>query len=185
MCVDFKDIKLKKLLLRKLEMKNPFEEKKEKEKYEFFHQMTSAINDWMLKQYPEFDQQLVDKINELKRTQNELKRTQIEINNHFHERKKELEAIKERHLNFITAQINEFLKKDYPDVSRSLCLSAKELEKAIKVHDQNSEKIRKKLDTVIKSDSLYEDVYKMRDEFKEIKKFIESFSKKIKKAFEV
>jgi len=159
-------------------MQNPFDEKNEKDKYEFFKQMTSAINDWMLKQYPEFDKQLVDKLNQLKNTQ-------IEINNYFHDRKKELEAIKERHLNFITAQVNEFLKKEYPDISRSLTLSAKELEKAIKVHDQNAEKIRKKLETVIKSETLYEDVYKMRDEFKEIQNFMEGFKKKIKKAFEV
>ena len=140
--------------------------------------MTSAINDWMLKQYPEFDKQLVDKINQLKKTQ-------IEINNHFHDRQKELEAIKERHLNFITAQLNEFLKKDYPDISHSLSLSAKELEKAIKVNDQNAENIRKKLEKVVKSDSLYEDVYKMRDEFKEMQNFMDGFKKKIKKAFEV
>lgn len=159
-------------------MKNPFDEKTEKEKHEFFKQMTSAINDWMLAQYPQFDSMLVKKIEHLSKMQNEIKMC-------FMEREVELNAIKERHLNYITGQINEFLKKDYPDISNSLSRSAKELEKAVKRHEENTVKIKKKLDEVVKSESVYEDVYKLRDEFKIIQKFFDGFQKKIKKAFEV
>jgi hypothetical protein len=37
----------------------------------------------------------------------------------------------------------------------------------------------------VTSETLYEDVYKMRDEFKELKKTIEDFQKKMKKVFEI
>lgn len=159
-------------------MKNPFNEKEDKYKYDFFKEMTEAINEWMLEQYPEFDSKLVSKIKEVQRFQDQLK---VDIEN----QNKALEAIKERHFNYLSGAVNEFMKKNYPDVSNSIVLKFKELEKIIETHKQNVDKTKSKLEKVIQSDSIYEDVYKLRDEFKEIQKFMDGFKKKVKKAFEI
>lgn len=63
--------------------------------------------------------------------------------------------------------------------------SVVQLEKAIKKVDKNSDEVDKKLKTVIKSECLYKDVYKMRDDFEDIKKFMYGFKNKIKRAFDV
>ena len=157
-------------------MKNPFD--KDTDQFYFFNEMTEAIDKFMIHKYPNFHNQLNDIVLETKTMLGQFRAGVID-------QRKELEAIKERHLNFITAQVNEFLKKEYPDLNRSLTLKQKEFEKLILKHEKNVEMMANKLNKVIKSDSLYEDVYKMRDEFKEMKKFMDSFSKKIKKAFEV
>jgi hypothetical protein len=168
----------------KSETNNPFDETKDKDKHEFFKQMTSAINTWMLTQYPLFDTILNEKILKLSKQQEDLSKYHSEIKMYSEQLKAGMEATKEKHLNFITGQVNEFLKKDYPDISNSLTLTAKELQKTAKKQDEYAEKTIKRLAAVVKSDSLYEDVYKMRDEFKEIQKFIDGFKKKIQKAFE-
>lgn len=158
-------------------MINPFEKSTEKEKYEFFNQMTNAINDWMLKQYPAFDTELVSKIQEIRRLEKEFNRV-------IEDQKKELNSLKEKHNNFILGQIDEFLSKNYPDISNRLVVKTIELENLIEKHQKNVLKIESRLDKIIKSDMLYEDVYKMRDEFKVMQKFIDEFKKKIKKVFD-
>lgn len=162
----------------KEESANPFSLINDPEKHEFFRQMTSAINDWMLKQYPEFDNELVEKIKQIREIQN-----QVQIS--LREREREWDSIKEKHLNFITGQINEFLKKQYPDLSRESVLNMKEIKKIVDQHSENVQKIKSKLETVMKSDNLYKDVYELRDEFKEIKKFMDNFKKKVKTAFDI
>lgn len=169
----------------KEESVNPFSQINDPEKHEFFKQMTSAINDWMLKQYPLFDTLLTEKIENANKSQRELAEYQREIKMYATELKNSLESLKEKHLNFITGQINEFMKKDYPEIDKSLNLTAKELQKVARKQDEYAEKVTARLKGVVKSDTLFEDVYKMRDEFKEIQKFIEGFKKKIQKAFEI
>lgn len=166
------------------EFTNPFDKEKDSEKHEFFRQMTSAINDWMLKQYPLFDTILSDKIKQVAEDFTVLRKYHHEIKIYSEEIKASKEAEKEKHLNYLKAQIEEFLKKNYPDISNSLTLTTKELQKIAKKQDENAEKITKRLSNVIKSDTIYEDVYKLRDEFKEIQKFFDGFKKKIQKVFE-
>lgn len=152
-------------------MNNPFDHKVDIEKYEFFKQMTNAINDWMLKQYPEFDNMLVAKIKRIEQDQ-------IHIENTI---KDFVENIKNLESNFIDKsqkQINDHIKNEYPELNKDLS----SLSKKLKIQ---AEKTDAKLKETIKSDTLYEDVYKLRDEFKEIQKFMESFKKKIQKAFEI
>ncbi len=43
-------------------MTNPFDEKKESEKFQLFKGITGAINDWMIEKYPEFDSNLINKL---------------------------------------------------------------------------------------------------------------------------
>lgn len=159
-------------------MMNPFDEKKDNEKFQIFKGVTEAINDWMLKKYPEFDTQLIDK---LKRMELLVSRYQSSVNTF----ETKLEEGKEKYLKTCIEQINDFLSKDYPDLNKSLKMSVKNTENQLKKLEKQIE-----FNELIKKDikvysSLCEDVYKMRDEFKEIQKFMENFKKKIQKAFEV
>ena len=51
--------------------------------------------------------------------------------------------------------------------------------------DRFRKEMNEKLNKIVQSNSIYEDVYKLRDEFKEIQKFMEGFQKKLKKVFEI
>lgn len=157
-------------------MNNPFTENTPQ--HEFFKQMTDAINDWMLKQYPTFDTELVNKIKELRKLQDEIKLS-------FHNHRQAVIKDKEETVKYCIGQINEFLEKDYPEISKKLKASSILLEKAVEKHDKNSKDIEKKLKTLIQSDTLCEDVYKLRDEFREVKKFMDGFKDNVKKAFKI
>jgi len=152
-------------------MLNPFDENKENNKFQIFKGVTDAISDWMLKKYPEFDNSLISKMRNLELQQVKIM-DMVRIQNEFYEKERKDYIIN------VTKQINEFLAKDYPDIDGRLREMVERLER-------NSLNMEAKLKKVVDSQSLYEDVYKMRDEFKEIQKFMESFKKKIKKAFEV
>lgn len=157
-------------------MTNPFDKKIDKEKHEFFNGMTTAINDWMLKQYPEFDQSLIRKIGELERLQKEISSN---FSNHENFIKKQNESLK----NLTISQIDNFLKEKYPDVSHSMVDLNRKMQDTIQQHEKNCKMIKEKLEKVIKSDAIYEDVYLIRDEMKELKKSVEEFTNKMKKVF--
>lgn len=145
--------------------------------FHIFDQITQAIDQWMLNKYPKFDNLLIDKIKELERMQNEFKLTLIDHKNDTRNlKKKEVEEFK--------SEICKFLQKDYPDISSGLIELSKKIDKKIKSYDEKDKKIDLKLKTIVSSSSLCEDVYKMRDEFKEMKCFMDGFSKKLKKVFE-
>ena len=159
-------------------MKNPFDPHHESLKHIFYKEITEAINDWMIKKYPDFDTSLMTK---LKQVDMEHERLRLSI----HEHNQTLESNEIVFVKKIKEQINDFLSKDYPDLDQRLKLIVVEIEKKLKKIEKNSEEVEKKLKTLVNSQCLYEDVYKMRDEFKEIQKFMESFKKKIKTAFNV
>src|SRR5580700_2767268 len=73
-------------------------------------------------------------------------------------------------------EISEFLKKEYPDIGRSTKILLKKIENKIEPFEKHIEKLKL-------YNSLSEDVYKLRDEFKEHKKFIDEFSKKLRSLF--
>lgn len=152
-------------------MRNPFDPMKDIEKHECFRCVVEAIDKWMTEKYPLFDSTLERKINQLDVYQDR-------IDTQIREHKSIIENEKQDFIIHVTKQINEFLEKDYPDIDGRLKILLQKLEK-------NSQKVDEKLKKIISSESLYQDVYKMRDEFNEMKKFMESFSKKIKKAFEI
>lgn len=159
-------------------MNEPFDKLKDKDKYEFFRQMTEAINEWMLKQYPEFDNELVSKIKEIRIYQEQVKTL---VQNFQNDLQKDAETIKER----LIERVNDFIKKEHPDLHDCLKKEVLNINKVIQQHKKNVEKTKDVLEKAVKSSSLYEDVYKMRDEFSEIKNFMNSFQTKIKKAFEI
>jgi len=159
-------------------MDNPFNEQKENDKFQIFKGITEAINDWMLKKYPEFDTSLISKMRQIELNVNRL-------NDNIREHKEFLEKDRKEQAKKIVEEVNLFLSKEYPDLDRSLKLTAKESEKSLKkLQDVMKDQIelQKKFNIYT---TLCDDVYKMRDEFKEIQKFMETFQKKIKKAFEI
>jgi hypothetical protein len=153
---------------------NPFKPETDSDK--FFKEMTKAINEWMLEKYPLFDDRLENKIKNLEYMNKQ-------AINAFEEHKKQIEEDKKVYLHQIKEEINKFLKKDFPDLSPRLSLITQDLEKAYEKH----KKLYKEADTqckvILKGASLYEDVYKLRDEFKEFKKEFESFTLKMKRLF--
>ena len=157
-------------------MINPFEPGTKEN--EFFKQMTNAISDWMLKQYPEFDTSLTNKIQEITRLQNEFKMVINEFRN-------DTKNVKQKETHEFLGHIDSFLKKEYPDISSKLTEIAKTLDNRTKTMGIKDKEMNEKLNKIVQSNSIYEDVYKLRDEFKEIQKFMEGFQKKLKKVFEI
>lgn len=137
------------------------------DKDKFVKEITDAINDWMLKQYPMFDSNLTEKIENLNQEQKRVHNIIADFKNGISNIKKQ-----------VIDDINKFLENEYPDISNNLKILAEKLKK-------DSEKVDDRLKKIVQSDSLCEDVYKMRDEMKEIKTFLEGFKKKVKKAFEI
>lgn len=157
-------------------MNNPFDENEQSKEHKFFKQMTDAINEWMIKQYPAFDEQLVTKMNSLKKLQDE-------IHLSFHKHKQNIIDEKEKTKDYIISQINDYIKNVYPDMCDRVKISTELLEKTAEKHAKNVKSIEEKLKKVISSDALYEDVYKMRDEMTTLKKEVAKFTDKLKKVF--
>ena len=81
------------------------------------------------------------------------------------------------------AQLDAYMMKQYPDLSNRLNQMALDLKDNYNKFDKKLSHLIIREQKVAKSNSIYEDVYKMRDEMKEIKTLNEELSKKIKKAF--
>lgn len=165
-------------------MKNPFDPHEQPNEFNFFKEMTYAINDWMLKKYPSFTEDLEYRIQKTKEVQEELKKYQDKILTSFHNHNQTVLKDKEVTLEYFKTEIKRFLAEDYPDMSGKLSQIAEKLEHTLKKHDKNYEKIEKNIEKIIDSGSLYEDVYKMRDDMKILQKSVDGFTKKLKKVFE-
>jgi hypothetical protein len=83
------------------------------------------------------------------------------------------------------ARLDEYMMKQYPDLSNRLNSLALKLDDHEKSLEKSLKDVMKREKNLIKSESVYEDIYKLRDEFKEIKKFVDEFQKKMKKVFEL
>jgi len=83
------------------------------------------------------------------------------------------------------ARLDEYMMKQYPDLSNRLNSLSLKLDEKEKNIEKSIKEIMKREKNIVKSESIYEDVYKLRDEFKEIKKFVDEFQKKMKKVFEL
>lgn len=159
-------------------MDNPFDKKTQNELHDFFNQMTESINEWMLAKYPRFDATLEEKIKNLEYMQNKVASQNQEMLMKIENEKKNL-------LEYTQKRIIEFLGKEYPDLSGKLMSYGLNLEAMIKKHEKNAIKIEKQLEKVVSSQTLYEDFYKMRDELKEMRKFVENFTNNFKKLLNV
>ncbi len=82
-------------------------------------------------------------------------------------------------------QLDTYMMKQYPDLNNRVSQLALDLKDKINKLEDAAKNLKLREKTVVKSDSIYEDVYKLRDEFKEINKFVDEFHKKMKKVFEL
>ena len=147
-------------------MRNPFHPENQKDQFQFFQQVTEAINKWMLESYPGFDSTLLRNLNRCIELQKILE-------NNVNILEKNLQVAKVDIHKYVVAK----LEKTHPDFNNSIS-------KAIIKLDKRADELDKKTKTVIKSDSLYEDVYRMKDEVKGLVQFVDGFRKKIKQACE-
>lgn len=82
-------------------------------------------------------------------------------------------------------RLDEYMMKQYPDLSNRLNSLALKLDESCKKLEKNLKELNLREKSVVKSENLYEDVYNLRDEFKDIKKFFDEFQKKMKKVFAI
>ncbi len=125
---------------------NPFDKIKEKDKHEAFSQIISAIvssvEDWMLKKYPSFDTNLDKKIEEISRLQNEFKLLINDVRNDTrNQRARDTENFKN--------EIEKFIKKNYPEISRSILDTAAKLKSKAKNLQEREEKLDQELSDAI------------------------------------
>ena len=83
------------------------------------------------------------------------------------------------------ARLDEYMMKQYPDLSNRLNSLSLKLDEREKSLEKSIKSMATREKNVVKSESVYEDVYKLRDEFRETKKFVDEFQKKMKKVFEL
>lgn len=157
-------------------MINPFTKEGEQVQYAMFAQLTKAINDWMLEEYPTYDNQLEAKIERCLKIQLTLDKRQNEI-------EQKVKDIKETVIREAKSEIANFLAKEYPDISGRLAMASVDLKDTAKKMKKNQEEIAGRMQKLVHSTSLTEDVYKMRDEMKEMKKFYETTCIRLKKLF--
>lgn len=157
-------------------MINPFTKEGEQVQYAIFAQLTKAISDWMLETYPTYDNQLEAKIERCLKIQLTLDKRQNEI-------EQKVKDITETVIREAKTEIGNFLTKEYPDISGRLAMASVDLKDTAKKMKKNQEEIAEKMKKLVHSMSLTEDVYKMRDEMKEMKKFYETTCIRLKKLF--
>jgi hypothetical protein len=148
----------------------------ENDKKLFFNEITTAINKWLLEKYPLFDSNLENKIKQLDIIHKKVMAT-VDLANQNIE-KKQVEFCQTMKI-----EINNFLNENYPDLTPKLSLMTKELEKMVTKYKNFLDSIEKQAKPLTKAVTLYEDIYKLRDEFSEFKKEFESYNKKMKKVF--
>lgn len=166
-------------------MKNPFDEKNEVEKFSFFQQMTSAINDWMLEKYPDFDSRLLANLKKVQENQEFFDayiRTKSDaFENEINKYKKIIENSRDQLLDYIKKEINEFMLKDHPGMIsqlNTLKYNLETYEKQIKKQIKDLEKCNV---SFTKSSSLIEDIYFTKDKVSNMEKSFEKFKNNTKK----
>ncbi len=94
-------------------------------------------------------------------------------------------------LDKIKSNINAWMSSHYPLYDKSqyekiieIQNMGNEIKEILKKQNKKIELMESKIENVFTSSSICEDVYKMRDEFKDFKKQFESFNNKLKKVFE-
>lgn len=150
-------------------MKNPFDPLSEKIQFETFMQITQAVDKWMTEKYPLFDTSLENRIRKCEMLNDNLSKTIQEFRRYI------LDATQEEKEKTIN-EINRYLEKEYPKLNKDLVLVAKRLEK-------KAEELDKEVKSIVKSNSLYKDVYEIRDEMVILRKSVGEFTERLKKVF--
>lgn len=81
--------------------------------------------------------------------------------------------------------LDKYMMKQYPDLSNRVNQMSLDLKDSVNNIEKKLKDLIFREKNIAKSESLYEDVYKIRDEFKIMKETLEKLSKNIKKAFDI
>jgi hypothetical protein len=82
-------------------------------------------------------------------------------------------------------RLDEYMMKQYPDLSNKMNSLSLILEEQVKNIEKRLKEIEKREKSVLKSESIYEDIYEMKDRMKVLDNFICNFKSKLKKAFDL
>lgn len=157
-------------------MKNPFDPNSQQEKFEFFNQMTSVIDEWISKKYPIFNQQFLENIERLKVLQKQAEDSLSYYQTYVNNQKKDF-------LDHCKKEINNFLEVKFPGAASKFSQTTLEAERLIKNQKKSEEKFEKLIKTLSNSKSLYEDVYRLRDEMKELNRIFDKLKHKMELLF--
>jgi acyl carrier protein phosphodiesterase len=135
--------------------------------------MTAAINDWMVEKYPQFDSRLATKIDILE------KETHLVVGRI----KNIAQENQEKFIKSCREEINAFLDEKFPGMAKRFSEATLDAEHLFKRLDKKDQVLQKVLSKLSKADSLYEDVYKLRDEMKELNKVFGEFKRKMQVLF--
>ena len=154
------------------EEENPFDHTGDIQKAQFFREMSNAMKNWMIKKYPDLNDKLTISVSYLMDKANQVQ----EILN---ENQKIIEILKKENAEYAKKEIKKFMQDEYPDFSGKLSHIAKQLEKCAEKNEKDSAEVNKNLKKIITSNSLCEDIYKLKDEVKDFKKTMDEFKRKM------
>ena len=88
-------------------------------------------------------------------------------------------------MSMYTERLDKYMMKQYPDLSNRLNSVSLLLDEQAKNLSKSLKEIEKREKKLIKSESVYEDIYEMKDRMKVLDDFIITFKPKLKKAFDL
>ena len=94
-------------------------------------------------------------------------------------------SIDEEIMNRYQKQLDTYMMKQYPDLSNRLNSLSLVLDDQVKNLEKRLSQIEKREKVLVKSESLYQDVYAIKDRVKVLDDFICTFKSKMKKAFDL
>jgi hypothetical protein len=81
--------------------------------------------------------------------------------------------------------LDEYMMKKYPDLSNRLNSLSLLLDEQSKSIQKSLKEMDKREKNVVKSESIYKEVYEMKDQLKKLDDFVINLKSKLKKAFEL
>jgi len=138
--------------------------------------LSSEIREWLKEEYPDIGSKLFEKAEELKNEKLRLQRMVKEF-------EETINKLMMSNLQIVRKEVNDFISKDHPGAFSDLNTLKCDIQGMVKKFNEREPAIEKKLKKVFESDSLCEDVYRMKDDVKEVKKELELLTRKLKNLF--
>lgn len=138
--------------------------------------LSDELREWLKADYPDIGSKLFDKAEELKNEKIRLQRMVKEF-------EETINKLMMSNLQVVRKEVNDFISKDHPGAFSELNTLKCDIQGMVKRFNEREPLIEKKLKKVFESDSLCEDVYRMKDDLKEVKKELEAYTRKLKNLF--
>lgn len=162
-----------------------------------FEEITKKIDWFLSEKYPDFKEEVYHKIDCFEKSYranltelsnligkaDDLKEIQLQCKRLLAEYKEMIAKEKQFHMVEIKKEINEFLSKEHPGVFSKLQVLQMDLAALIKKAGQTEKEVNKSLSKIIDSTTLCSDVYRMRDEMKNLRETVDTFTLKMKNLF--